>query len=126
MADLDVVGFGLAIRHVVIRQIRQAQGQIRQFGLDRVQGRAFPGQLITETGDGLLERCDVLATRLGRADGLGHAVAFGLQFLGTHLSRLAPRLQRRQGVQIESYTAARQRGSHGFGLVAKQMRVDHG
>ena len=90
---LDVAVFIGANRHGLVRQVGNVQQQVVQLVLDRIQLTLAGFQLAAHLIDFRQQRSDVFATRLGLADGLGTAVALGLQLLGAHLHRLALTLQ---------------------------------
>ncbi|MCY1355577.1 hypothetical protein D9M69_420070 [compost metagenome] len=92
-AHFDVVVLVVAERHRLVRQVGNVQHQAVQLGLDRLQLALAGLQLAAHALDLGHQRRDVLATGLGLPDGLGAAVAFGLQLLGAGLHRLALRLE---------------------------------
>nr|BFE95990.1 hypothetical protein GCM10020185_65260 [Pseudomonas brassicacearum subsp. brassicacearum] len=93
-AHFDVALFVFTDRHRFVRQVRDAQQDRIQLGLDRVQLDLAGAQFSRHALDISHQRRDVFTALLGLADGLGARVTFSLQGFGAGLDGLALFFQR--------------------------------
>ncbi len=91
-----------------MRQVRQRQHQLVQFGLDAFELLLAGVQLGSHAVDVGEQRRDVFAALLGLADGFGARVALGLQLLGAGLHGLALCFQRLDTRHVQLITAGSQ------------------
>ena len=93
-AHFDVAVFVFADRHGFVGQVRNAQQDRVQLGLNAFQLDFAVGQLSAHALDIRHQRRDVFAALLGLADGLGARITFSLQCFGAGLDGLALFFQR--------------------------------
>jgi hypothetical protein len=92
-----------------VRQVRDAQQDRVQFGLDRVQLDFAGSQLASHTLDVRHQWRDVFAALLGLTDGFGTRITLSLQCFGAGLDGLALFFQRfdARNIQAEAKDARR-------------------
>lgn len=123
--DFHVVGIVPARRHIVRRKVGHVEQQVIQCGAHVLELALARIECACQVGDLLLERFDVLAGGLGRADCLRTLVAPALQFLDPGLQLLSAGFQRRKLFHVEVVAAARQRDSDMFEILTQQLRIEH-
>ncbi|MDT4862019.1 hypothetical protein FQZ97_966500 [compost metagenome] len=124
-AHFDVAVFIVTDRHRLMRQVGQVQQQAVQLELNGIQLLLALLQLVAHAIDIRQQRCYVFAALLGLADGLGAAVALGLQLFGVGLHGLALVFQRLEARHIQLKAAGGKTLSHIVELAAHQFGVEH-
>ena len=104
-ALLAIVLLALADRHALVNEIWDAERDVVDPRLDRVEPRLGGLELLAELAHLGDQRRDVLARRLGLADRLGARVALVLQRLGAYLHFLALALERLDARHVERVAA---------------------
>lgn len=125
-AHLHVVLFVGADRHRLVRQVGNAQHQGVQLGLDGVQLALAGLQIAAHAVDLGQQRRDVLAARLGLADGFGAGVALGLQLFGAGLHGLALGFEALETRHVQLEATGCQAAHNLLQLGTNQFGVEHG
>ena len=124
-AHLDVVVLAAPGRHAVVRQVGDFQAIGVKLVLHGLQARFELRQPLADATHLRQQRGGILTAPLGLADGLGHAIALGLQVLGFGLRSLATGFERRQARQVERKATRGQTRRHRLRFTAQQLRVEH-
>ncbi|MNS82660.1 hypothetical protein D3C72_1164080 [compost metagenome] len=107
-ADFLVIAVVFAIRHCIIRQVRDRQRIIADLSLQLIQSGLGNIQLVTQLVDFATQRLNVFPARFSRADGFRSGVTFCLQHFSFYLQNFATLFLRTQQIQIEFKASASQ------------------
>jgi hypothetical protein len=108
-----------------VQQVRQAEQQAVELGLQGREVRLDAGERAAEILHLREQRRDVLSLRLGATDGLRARVALVAQAVQLELQRLAPVLQRAELRRVEHEAATREVRSHRARIRPQEPAVEH-
>jgi hypothetical protein len=94
----------VAVRHVVGKQVWQAEFDVVQRRLNFLKGGLATLKPVTKVLNGHEQWCDIVTLRFRFADTFGAAIAFAAQGFGFHLKRFAAFFKRQVvfGVEYEA------------------------
>ena len=117
--NLDIVVGAASRGHRLVRNVRNAEQEVRQLGLQRIQARLVALQLVGHRRYFGHERACILALLLRLTDLFRCLIAPRLQLLSAGLQRLALRLEHLEALGVEGHAAIGEPARDGIDVIAK-------
>ncbi len=124
-SDFDIGGLVLAGGNILGWQIRHFQQPVALLVPHLPELRFHPVEFAAECRDLVQQGLDILALRLGLADGLGAGVALVLQLLQALLERLAPGFKCLERGHVETVATGLETFRDARGFSSQQLGIEH-